>query len=60
MPKIDMSPQAVSTRLRRVAQLRRLGLSLQKSKLPAVIQRTARKDTDRELSSKSDRVAAKE
>jgi hypothetical protein len=34
MPKVDMSPQAVTTRLKRVSQLRRLGLSLQKAKLP--------------------------
>ena len=33
MPKIDMSAQAVTTRLKRVAQLRRLGLSLQKAKI---------------------------
>ena len=33
MPKVDMSPQAVTTRLKRVSQLRRLGLSLQKPKL---------------------------
>ena len=30
--KIDMSAKAISTRLKRVAQLRRLGLSLAKSK----------------------------
>jgi hypothetical protein len=33
MPKVDMSAAAVTTRLKRVAQLRRLGLSLQKAKL---------------------------
>jgi len=33
MPKVDMSAQAVTTRLKRVSQLRRLGLSLQKAKL---------------------------
>lgn len=31
--KIDMSAQAVTTRLKRVAQLRRLGLSLQQAKI---------------------------
>jgi hypothetical protein len=35
MPKVDMSAAAVTTRLKRVAQLRRLGLSLQKAKLSA-------------------------
>jgi hypothetical protein len=34
MPKVDMSPEAVTTRLKRVSQLRRLGLSLKKAKLP--------------------------
>lgn len=34
MPKVDMSAKAVATRLKRVAQLRRLGLSLQQAKLP--------------------------
>lgn len=33
MPKVDMSADAVTTRLKRVAQLRRLGLSLQKAKI---------------------------
>jgi hypothetical protein len=31
MPKVDMSAAAVTTRLKRVSQLRRLGLSLQKA-----------------------------
>ena len=31
--KIDMSAKAVTTRLKRVAQLRRLGLSLQKASI---------------------------
>jgi hypothetical protein len=34
MPKVDMSAAAVTTRLKRLSQLRRLGLSLQKAKLP--------------------------
>ena len=34
MKQVDMSDKAVSDRLRRVAQLRRLCLSLQKTKLP--------------------------
>jgi hypothetical protein len=32
MPRVDMSPAAITTRLKRVSQLRRLGLSLQKAK----------------------------
>jgi DNA-binding transcriptional MerR regulator len=33
MKQVDMSAKAVTARLRRVSQLRRLGLSLQKVKL---------------------------
>lgn len=33
MIKVDMSAEAVTTRLKRVSQLRRLGLSLQKAKI---------------------------
>jgi len=33
MPKVDMSADAVTARLKRVSQLRRLGLSLQKAKI---------------------------
>lgn len=33
MPKTDMSAQAITTRLKRVEQLRRLGLSLKKAKI---------------------------
>ncbi|MDX6500587.1 MAG: hypothetical protein QOG23_3847 [Blastocatellia bacterium] len=33
MPKVDMSAEAVTARLKRVSQLRRLGLSLQKAKI---------------------------
>lgn len=33
MPRVDMSAHAVTTRLKRVAQLRRLGLSLQKARI---------------------------
>jgi hypothetical protein len=35
MPKVDMSAEAIATRLKRVSQLRRLGLSLQKAKIKA-------------------------
>lgn len=34
MKQVDMSAKAVTARLKRVAQLRRLCLSLQKAKLP--------------------------
>jgi hypothetical protein len=33
MSKVDMSPAAIATRLKRVSQLRRLGLSLQKARI---------------------------
>ena len=33
MSEIDMSPRGITTRLRRVAQLRRLGLSLKKARI---------------------------
>lgn len=33
MPKVDMSPDAITARLKRVSQLRRLGLSLKKAKM---------------------------
>lgn len=33
MHKVDMSAEAVTTRLKRVSQLRRLGLSLKKAKI---------------------------
>ena len=33
MPKVDMSAAAVTNRLKRVSQLRRLGLSLRKAKI---------------------------
>jgi hypothetical protein len=33
MHKVDMSPEAITTRLKRISQLRRLGLLLRKAKL---------------------------
>jgi hypothetical protein len=41
MHKIDMSAKAVTARLKRVAQLRRLGLSLQQAKIidPKIVER---------------------
>jgi hypothetical protein len=35
MKQVDMSAKAVTARLKRVAQLRRLGLSLRKAKFPS-------------------------
>jgi len=35
MKQVDMSAKAVTARLKRVSQLRRLGLSLQKAKFPS-------------------------
>lgn len=35
MKQVDMSAKAVTARLKGVAQLRRLGLSLQKAKFPS-------------------------
>jgi hypothetical protein len=40
MKQVDMSAKAVTARLKRVAQLRRLCLSLQKASLPPEEQRT--------------------
>ena len=42
MDKIDMSAKAVTARLKRVAQLRRLGLSLQQAKIkgPKIVERS--------------------
>jgi hypothetical protein len=40
MPKVDMSPEAIAVRLKRVSQLRRLGLSLQKAKLRPKAEKT--------------------
>ena len=41
MHKIDMSAKAITARLKRVAQLRRLGLSLQQAKIkdPKIVER---------------------
>ena len=57
VPKVDMSPQAISTRLKRVAQLRRLGLSLKKAKLPPGTPRVANQDGGSRASSKSNKAA---
>lgn len=50
MKQVDMSDQAVTARLRRVSQLRRLCLSLQKAKLPAVATTESKKQGDQSSS----------
>jgi hypothetical protein len=45
MQKVDMSAEAVTTRLKRISQLRRLGLLLRKAKLKP--RTTELKATDR-------------
>lgn len=53
MNKVDMSPEAVTTRLKRVSQLRRLGLSLQKAKIKKDGDKTKAPKRRQDLSSKS-------
>jgi len=48
MSRVDMSAKAVTTRLKRVSQLRRLGLSLRKAKIKR------RERTDKSYSDKAD------
>jgi hypothetical protein len=50
MDKIDMSAEAVTTRLKRVSQLRRLGLALKKAKIKGNVDRT---ETDKSRSERS-------
>lgn len=57
MPKADMSAEAVTTRLKRVSQLRRLGLSLQKAKIRQV-ERKADTNEHRHLRPKSNKRKA--
>jgi hypothetical protein len=52
MPKVDMSAEAVTTRLKRVSQLRRLGLSLQKAKIKKDGDKTEADKRCNDLSSK--------
>ena len=52
MPKVDMSAEAVTTRLKRVSQLRRLGLSLQKAKIKKDGDKTEAVKRRNDLSSK--------
>jgi len=51
MEPVDMSAKAVTARLKRMAQLRRLSLSLQKAKLPPP------EDSAKKTSIKQDRPA---
>jgi hypothetical protein len=55
MIKIDMSPQGIATRLKRVSQLRRLGLSLQKAKIKPDGDKTETDKRRSDLSSKPDK-----
>ena len=50
MQKTDMSAKAVTTRLKRVSQLRRLGLALQKARIKED-PKTNKKDPEGTLSS---------
>ena len=52
MIKVDMSAKAVTTRLKRVSQLRRLGLSLQKAKMTRDGDKTDADNPRSDLSSK--------
>ena len=58
MQKTDMSAKAVTTRLKRVSQLRRLGLALQKAKIPAN-PKTNKTDHSSTLNSQADRLKSK-
>jgi hypothetical protein len=46
MKQVDMSAKAVTARLKRVSQLRRLCLSLQKAKLPSAEGRTLKTNAE--------------
>lgn len=55
MHKVDMSAEAVTVRLKRVSQLRRLGLSLQKAKINRDGNRTEADKPRNDRSSKPDK-----
>jgi hypothetical protein len=59
MKQVDMSDKAITARLKRVAQLRRLGLSLQKAKLPEVKNSATASQPDTESSKQEPRGKAK-
>ena len=50
MKEVDMSAKAVTARLKRVSQLRRLCLSLQEAKLPAAEKATEKSEKGGESS----------
>jgi len=52
MKQVDMSARAVTARLKRIAQLRRLCLSLQKAKLP--VKETVAERREQQTESPSD------
>ena len=57
MKQVDMSEKAVTARLKRVAQLRRLALSLKNAKLPAGANRAKVRDQQDESSQPSPKKA---
>ena len=60
MPKIDMSAAAITTRLKRVSQLRRLCLSLQTAKVNGRQERgTETSERGKESPAKTDRPKTK-
>jgi hypothetical protein len=54
MTKVDMSAEAVTARLRRIAELRRLCLSLQKAKLMTSEENRAQSSSPQQPSPKQD------
>jgi hypothetical protein len=59
MKQVDMSAKAVTARLKLVAQLRRLGLSLQKAKFPSEENHAKMKIEEQERPSQADTLKAK-
>ncbi len=53
---VDMSAHAVTTRLKRISQLRRLALSLEKAKLPPKADRLEKGEQSVEAPSKPDKL----
>lgn len=54
MTKVDMSAEAVTARLRRIAELRRLCLSLQKAKLTTSEENRVQSNSPQQPSPKQD------
>jgi hypothetical protein len=59
MKQVDMSAKAVTARLKRVAQLRRLGLSLAKAKFPSPENNTKTTSVQQNRSSQPEKGKAK-